>query len=278
MSRDGTDLRLLVVVDDDGRLHGLDRPVAETLVDLTACSAGIVVPDPEVNQGLVRDCEALLRARDQLAGRAELDWDEQLAIAGWEGVTVGGSPPRVHKLRLPGGGLDGVLPPELGGLSELRILDLDRNQLSGGIPPELGSLEKLERLRLFVNFLSGPVPPELGQLPELQSLNLSNNYLSGSLPPELGGLSGLKALGIRDNWLSGRIPPELGGLLSLGWLDLAFNRLSGSIPEEMTGLASLTALHIYGNDLSGCVPGQLPEIWVEASGLERCGPEEGPGQ
>ena len=53
--------QLLVTVDRDG---GNPRTLYEghlrARVDAAVCSAGIVVPDPEANSGLVRNCETLL--------------------------------------------------------------------------------------------------------------------------------------------------------------------------------------------------------------------------
>ena len=48
---------------------------------------------------------------------------------------------------------------------------------------------------------------------------------------------------------------------------------SGVIPPDLGGLGNLKLLEdlgLEGNDLSGCVPTELPEIWVDESGLKRC--------
>ena len=92
----------------------------------------------------------------------------------WEGVTLGGEPLRVHELKLER--MNGVLPPELGQLSELRHLEIrgvgskeSRHigfRLSGGIPAEIGNLQNLEVLDLSGNFLTGFIPVELSGLAE----------------------------------------------------------------------------------------------------------------
>ena len=166
--------------------------------------------------------------------------------------------------------LTGGIPPELGNLSQLTALWLSSNRLTGGIPPELGNLTQLQRLSLSVNRLSGEIPPELGNLSQLTALWLSSNRLTGSLPPELGSLSQLVNLYLTNNQLDGSIPAELGSLSQLERLHLSYNQLTGSIPPELSNLSQLRWLDISANAFSGCVAAELPDLWVRASGLERC--------
>ena len=116
--------------------------------------------DAANNPGLVSDCEALLAARDTLAGSATLNWSADTPITEWEGVAVGGVPQRVTGLRLNNRPLSGTIPPELGSLSNLQYLWLSSNQLTGEIPAELGGLSNLRRLDLSGNELSGEIPAE----------------------------------------------------------------------------------------------------------------------
>ena len=95
------------------------------------CSGSVAVEDPVNNVALVGDCNALLGARDTLAGTATLNWDVDTAMASWDGVTVGGTPSRVTEL------------------------DLFNRQLGGTIPSELGALAGLERLALGFNGIDG---------------------------------------------------------------------------------------------------------------------------
>ena len=212
MARDGTDMRFLARVDaggrddqgvlrfGDGRFHPWAPFLSEEPVDLTACSRGFLVPEPNSNRGLVHDCEALLIIRDAFAGSAplggvgELEWNENSPIGMWEGITVGGSPPRVHELVLALRGLTGKLPAEFGLLTELRKLDISsdtwadvsiRNVLTGPIPSEIGSLTQVRVLDLSGNYLSGSIPSELGSLVNLERLNLSYNNPSLCAPAEL---------------------------------------------------------------------------------------------
>ena len=138
------------------------------------------------NPGLRRDCAALLAARDVLAGGAALNWKASTPLASWTGVTLIEAPARVGDLDLVGMDLRGRIPPELGGLSVLRVLRLSGNRLTGPIPPELGGLVHLRVLALDANALTGAVPPELGSLGSLTELRLDGNALTGPVPPAPG--------------------------------------------------------------------------------------------
>ena len=222
-----------------------------------SCATGRAVEDAANNLGLVSDCDALLVARDTLAGSATLNWSAGTPIGQWVGVTVIGSPLRVTKLTLSRRGLAGEIPAELGSLSTLQSLDLSENQLSGKIPAELGGLTNLVELDLARNQLSGAIPAELGSLSNLQSLDLASNKFSGAIPAKLGSLSNLQSLDLGWNQLSGAIPMELGSLSNLQSLDLASNKLSGAIPAKLGSLSNLQSLDLYRNRLSGAIPAEL---------------------
>ena len=233
--------------------------------DVSGCAAGVTVPDSPGNPGLVRDCETLLRV--QAAWDHELNWSPDLPIREWVGVTLGGSPPRVRELELdrrsqPNSlwqkqGLAGTIPPELGSLDQLEVLDLTGNFLGGMLPPELGQLTRLVNLDLGANSLSGHIPAALGDLAELESLNLGGNFLAGRIPSELGQLANLTWLRLSDNLLTGPIPAQLGQLEELRTLALDSNALSGRFPALLGELPMLDQLYLGGNQLTGCVPAGL---------------------
>lgn len=305
MAPDGTDPLVLMVLDRDGNLHPIGPRQQEESVDVAGCATGTVVLEPAAHPGLIRDCETLLRVRDAFAGTAEatgaavLDWSTDLVFTRWEGVTIDGSPPRVTELILEHRGLWGVIPPalgeltrlrvldlrsnhirgdippELGELAHLRVLDLGSNKLSGTIPPELGRLTQLSQLHLFENYLSGTIPPTLGKLTSLTELRLGGNYLNGPIPPELSGLSQLQALSLGDNQVTGPIPAGLGHLAHLEVLDLTRNELTGAIPAEFVQLANLRTLTLGENQLTDCIPAPLRGIQdndLASLGLPDCGP------
>ena len=137
------------------------------------CENGVVVADPEANRGLVIDCANLLAAKTQLTAPTPLNWGGDTPISEWDGVGLGGEPPRVWRLHLQSRGLTGRIAPQLGRLTALRSLWLHDNRLGGPIPPELGSLRHLESLRLDDNGLTDLIPPQFGSLRSLESLWLS---------------------------------------------------------------------------------------------------------
>lgn len=239
------------------------------------CANGVAVPDPDHNAALVAECEILLAAMPVLIGEEggeRLNWSADLAIHDWFGVVA--SSGRVTMVYLPWAELSGTIPPELGQLSDLTMLDLSHNALSGPIPAELGNLVNLGWLLLWDNELSGEIPPELGNLSALLRMDIDWNKLTGEIPPELGKLKKLSVLYLGPNELSGEIPEELAQLRQLTLLSLRQNQLTGSIPAGIGELPLLNVLAVRHNSLDGCFPHQLDtEDHVtdqEQSGLPFC--------
>ena len=182
MALDGSDRRILA-------RYAYGDIVAENSHwrdNVPTCSTGEAVTDPGNNEGLVQDCETLLRIRDTLVGEAPsrssntvLNWRPYRSIESWTGIMVGGSPPRVTVMILED--LGGEIPPELGELTELERLVLS-GQLTGSIPPELGNLVNLEDLILAENKLTGSIPLELANLQSLELLAIHKNHFTGCFP------------------------------------------------------------------------------------------------
>ncbi|CAA7401136.1 unnamed protein product [Spirodela intermedia] len=87
-------------------------------------------------------------------------------------------------------------------------LNLGNNSLSGTIPPEIGQLKRLVILDLSVNNFSGEIPEKLSDLSDLETLNLSGNRLSGPIPRALIRLNFLSVFSVANNNLSGPVPSE----------------------------------------------------------------------
>ena len=78
--------------------------------------------------------------------------------------------------------LRGPLPSELGQLTELKVLYLQRNNLFGTLPESFGNLVHLEYLGLAHNRLSGTVPSHVfGKLLRLKTLSLEKNEITGNI-------------------------------------------------------------------------------------------------
>ncbi len=267
-------------------------PNATTTYRITVTGADGQTATASVTVTVAVSERAALRALfDALGGSGwshSNNWLTDTPLGDWYGVEVD-SQGRVIGLRMAvwvdtedggreklGNGLTGVIPPELGSLPHLRVLDLSGNQLEGPIPAQLGSLSSLQRLDLWENQLTGPIPPELGSLSNLQSLNLGGNQLTGPIPPELGSLSNLQSLNLGGNQLTGPIPPELGSLSNLQRLSLGGNQLTGPIPPELGSLSNLQSLSLGGNQLTGPIPPELGSLsslqWLALSGNQLTGP------
>ncbi|KAK1382171.1 Protein MALE DISCOVERER 2 like [Heracleum sosnowskyi] len=114
---------------------------------------------------------------------AFMDWNpDDCNPCMWSGVhCVDG---RVEILNLNGLLLEGILAPELGKLTHLRILALSQNQFYGAIPKEFGGLAMLEIMDLRNNSLNGTVPTEIEGIPSLKCLLLHDNKFEGIVSPQ----------------------------------------------------------------------------------------------
>jgi hypothetical protein len=91
-------------------------------------------------------------------------------------------------------------------LSANTIFVLSNNNLIGEIPPSIGSLSDLGLLNLYRNQLEGKIPSSLSEISTLEELDLSRNNLSGVIHQEFSILTKLEYLDISWNRLCGRIP------------------------------------------------------------------------
>lgn len=89
--------------------------------------------------------------------------------------------------------LGGTLPPEIGGLSLLRNLDVSKNSMTGNIPESYGNLELLGSLYLSENSFSGEIPSSFNQLTELTIFTAERNSLTGVMPAGICGINRLTA-------------------------------------------------------------------------------------
>ena len=145
------------------------------------------------------------RGRRGGSGRAGLEHFEVHA-SHWHGVEceLGETGAAVCVgLSLADNEVEGALPGGLGGLADLRVLNLGSNLFEGALPEGLlAGLTDLEALTLSRNRFTGPLAPMLGlaldpheQAPPepeqhpLRELDLASNALTGPIPPGLLGPS-----------------------------------------------------------------------------------------
>ncbi|KAL6320819.1 hypothetical protein AAG906_008819 [Vitis piasezkii] len=184
-------------------------------------------------------------------------------------------------LSLWGASFGGLIPHQLGNLSNLRHLDLGGN--SGWIDlhrdvhwlDSLSLLASLSELNLPNCQLNSMISSLgfMGQLPHLSpnviGLNMADNLFSGQISSflcqKMNGRSKLEILDISNNALSGELGHCLMHWQSLTHLNLGSNNLSGGIPEFMGSLFSLKALHLHNNSFSGGIPLSLRNCTFWAS-------------
>ncbi|KAK8677216.1 hypothetical protein V6N13_142765 [Hibiscus sabdariffa] len=116
--------------------------------------------------------------------------------------------------------------------------------LSGTLAPNIGNLTNLRLVILQNNDISGNIPSELGRLPKLKTLDLSNNRFDGQIPGTLSHLKSLQYLRLNNNTLSGAIPSSVANMSQLNFLDLSFNNLGGPFQDLLA-----KTFNIVGNPL-----------------------------
>lgn len=214
------------------------------------------------------------------------------SVEGWTGITVD-IDGHIVSLNLYANGLYGVIPPSIGNLTYLKLLDLS-GQGSGilaaypnqiyqlinleylalgnenttnvnqtfALSSQIASLSKLIVLDLSVP-ITGTLPSELYTLSFLERLTLgcqTRSSLSGSISSSIQNLIKLKRLYIYNCNISGGIPSEIGSLGFLEFLGIQYCLVTGSIPSSIGNLNRLTMLILSYNQLSGSIPPQLGSL------------------
>jgi hypothetical protein len=153
----------------------------------------------------------------------------------------------------------GRIPSELGYLTRMEVFFIRGNQYSGSIPTELGNWQNLEQLDLSGNTFIGPMPTEFGKFENLFLIDVSANKLTGELPSELGQMTKCRKLIIQDNLLSGPIPSEVGSLRNVQAFMGGMNMFT-SMPPELDRLTFCDTLSFYENDIRGTIPSTIGSL------------------
>jgi len=121
----------------------------------------------------------------------------------------------------------------LNSLQELKLLNLDDNQLPAGSLSPIAALSKLQNLSVGSNLLGKPVPHQ----------QQSDTIILPLLP------TGLKQISLAANHLASIPRPLLSPtLLKLEKIDLSKNNLA-LVPDEIANLVSLVELNLDGNQI-----------------------------
>ncbi|EEF30563.1 probable LRR receptor-like serine/threonine-protein kinase At1g06840 isoform X2 [Ricinus communis] len=220
------------------------------------------------------EVNALLAVKKSLIDPMKNLWNWEKGdpcTSNWTGVVcyeTSGTDKYLHvgELQLLNMNLSGNLAPQLGQLSQLRILDFMWNELDGSIPKEIGNISSLRLLLLNGNKLSGALPDELGFLSNLRRFQVDQNKISGPIPKSYANLSSVRHIHFNNNSINGQIPPELSKLSALLHLLLDNNNLSGHLPPELSNLSELRILQLDNNNFSGS---EIPPTYGNISKLAK---------
>jgi Leucine-rich repeat (LRR) protein len=154
----------------------------------------------------------------------------------------------LSSLQLVRCGLQGKLPSNAHGLSNLQLLDLSENiDLTGSFPP-FNVSNALSYLDLSMTGISIHLEHDpVNNLKSVKQLYLRQCNFTGSNLPRLGNLTQLTVLDISYNNLSGHIPFSIGKLKHLQTLNLGFNNFTGPVPSDFEQLTELDSLDLSGN-------------------------------
>ncbi|XP_044473375.1 receptor-like protein EIX2 [Mangifera indica] len=187
----------------------------------------------------------------------------------------------LSSLDLSDNNFEGVeIPRFLGSMQNLRYLNLSLNSFQGMIPPQLGNLSNLQYLGLgdmlhvksfwWLSRLSLLKHLDLDgvdlsnssdwlqvihTLPSLVVLKLSYCELHHFPPQPVLNFSSLASLDLSGNHFEGPIPDGLQNLTSIRHLDLSDNLFNSSMPSWLYRLRNLEELFLSGNSLQGSMDG-----------------------
>ncbi|KAL4597228.1 hypothetical protein ACB092_12G219600 [Castanea dentata] len=203
-----------------------------------------------------------------------------------------GSMKSLTSLNLSNAGFVGLIPHQLGNLSNLLYLNLDQGysfrsglyvdnlQWLSGLPllqhldmsyvnlskasnwlQVTDTLPSLLELRLSFSKLPFIPPTPIVNFSSLLTLDLSRNQFENTLIPSwIFGLHNLVSLDLFDNFFQGPIPVDLQNMTSLRHLDLSGNIFNSSIPNWLYSFSRLEFLNLGINNLQGTISSAIGNL------------------
>ncbi|KAL3323257.1 hypothetical protein AABB24_040394 [Solanum stoloniferum] len=196
-------------------------------------------------------------------------WNESRDCCSWDGVTCDMLTGHVIGLDLSCSLLNGTIHPNstLFQLHHLRTLNLAYNEFySSSMLHNIGGLRNLRHLNLSDSFFEGEIPTEISYLSNLVSLEF---YCYGCELDErtfetiLQNFTNLEVLSLYGVNISSPIPVNISS--SLRYVDLGHTNLRGVLTESFFLLPGLERLYLRANDL---LKGVLPKIHPSNTLLE----------
>ena len=161
----------------------------------------------------------------------------------------------------------GVIPPEIGLLTNLRSLSLSGGTdiaIGGTLPSEIGRLTNLLSLSVRSNKLQGTLPLSLSSLTAIQLIDMASNQFSGTIDSSLTTRwsSTLRELDLSSNQFRGTLP-DVSLLIGLERLTVNSNKFTGRVTDSIGELQNLRELTLFQNQLTA-----LPDSLGQLSNLE----------
>ncbi|XP_011090307.1 receptor protein kinase TMK1 [Sesamum indicum] len=192
-----------------------------------------------------------------------------------------------------GGGMTGPIDV-IGTMVGLTMVWLHGNQFSGSIPDDIGRLTSLRELNLNRNRLVGLIPSSLADM-KLDLLDLNNNMFMGPIPKFKAANVSYKSNSFCQLAPGEQCAPEVSALIDFlhglnypvrlasawtgndpcsgPWWGITCNSrnqvsvinlqklgLNGTLSPSLVNLSSLLEIHLEGNNIHGTVPANLTQL------------------